>query len=271
MKKSLFVSLLLMILPISAMGITVDGDLSDWSVNPLLNYWVPGVNEVKNGTIGPGYYDTDSPLKGKSLGINYWVEYGYVIHDGNKYFVGPGYGTECDIKAMYAYYSSDYLYLAIALGDESGVGRIGDIGLSLDEGSTYAYGIALQDKNGLIPGHLYSATASTSGTTYPGWNDIDSGWQGTTHWISNPGRLAAGSSDLGGIGYFFGKNDLYGFYVIEAAIPLTLTGGDINFVHLTQMCGNDLGNLPVDPIPEPNTLLLLGASLLGFAGFRRKV
>lgn len=274
MKRALLLIALLFIFPTLSYGITIgDHSLSDWGVNPSQGWWVPGNATPQNGTIGQekNPYIPDSPLIGVSGGTFYWVE------AGNKSnYVGPGYGTECDIKAMYARYDADYLYYAIALGDTTwaaygGVGKIGDIALSLDGGASYPLGIATvkphtdsseqtyNTLHSLTPGHLYAVSQ---------WTDVDAQWAGTHHMDAAPVRINTYSSDLGTTLFDFGQYSGLDFYLIEGAIPLSLLGGNlINLFHLTQTCGNDVGNLPV---PEPPFLFFLGAGILALGAIIRK-
>lgn len=267
MKKALIGFAMVLFLPTLSLGITIgDHSLSDWGVDPSQGWWVPGVSSPQNGTIGQekNPYIPDAPLIGVKGGTFYWIEAG----NKNNY-VGPGYGTECDIKAMYARYDGDYLYYAIALGDTQwaaygGVGKIGDIALSLDGGATYPYGIAMVKPHTDGSEQTYNETHGlTAGTLYAvsRWTDVDAKWAGTPHMDSAPVRIDTYSSALGTTLFDFGLYTGLDFYLIEGAVPLALLGG-INLIHLTQTCGNDVGNLP---IPEPATLffLIVGVPVLG--------
>jgi hypothetical protein len=177
---------------------------------------------------------------------------------------------------MYATYDSNYLYFAIALGNINagygGVGHNGDIGLSLDSGTTYAYGIATikqhtdqLDQNyntahGLTPGNLYLVDA---------WTPVDFG----KYVASGDVRIDTYNKQTGDLGLISYSSGLYtglGFYLIEVAIPLSWLNGDVNMIHITQTCGNDVGNLQVARVPEPSTLLFLGIGLLSLAGMGRR-
>lgn len=69
----------------------------------------------------------------------------------------------------------------------------------------------------------------------------------------------------------YGKNPSDIHYALE--INLTGNAELVNsgsLIHATLKCGNDLVTGKAAPVPEPATMLLLGAGLVGLAGFGRK-
>jgi hypothetical protein len=96
---------------------------------------------------------------------------------------------------------------------------------------------------------------------------------------SNPWRYSSGGTLLGSgtILYQVGLTDsdvgLVGGIHNAVAVDLGFLGADINnfTAHFTMQCGNDdLIGQHYDPIPEPSTVLLLGAGLIGLLAFGRK-
>lgn len=221
-----------------AMAYTIDGDLSDWGVNPSTSQWVPnaGVFYTQEDYVGPGGY------------------------------VGPGWGgQQFDAEALYVYADSTNLYLALVTGfPATGVDigsshySAGDIALDFGPNGTWDYGIEIGGHNPLgyggysgTPGHVYTGITWQDGITFP---------------ESSPLYMLSAVTDAGTASGFAYNSTSYGndHWVVELSIPKTVFGSDWNHygtVHWTMSCGND--NINVTTTPEPMSMMLFGSGALG--------
>ena len=191
--------------------------------------------------------------------------------------LGEG-GEGFDIEGLMVAMDNDYVYVAMtnsfgytAYSDGWNQSyNLGDLFIGTD-GGAYEYAIDMSEGgNSLfsvnswqgiqnVPGSYYGTSIAglvgeyemTSGNFL---GDVNSSM---TFWDDLE------SDPLGG-----GNGDTY---VYEFAFERSLLG-DFNSLdfHVTLGCGNDLAETSVSPVPEPGTLLLLGAGLAGVGYWRRR-
>jgi len=236
---------------------TIDGDLADWGVNAVSAQWIPGSSAVVTGSLG-------NPVRGEVNGIRYAVE--DVV--GNYGYVQPGYGGQTfDVEAMYMKAGKDSLSIAIVTGfPKSGAQgyTAGDIALAFSGSSSpsspsYTYGLTLVPHGALAASSLYQVGGNS-----------DWAW-GLPNWAGAGGpTIMTGNAQLmGSVSQLAYVQIAPDRWVIEAAIPTSLfggdwKGGDLITSHWAMTCGNDfLDTTAPVPTPEPATIILVGSALLG--------
>jgi hypothetical protein len=259
-------ALLLAITTVPAMAYVIDGDLSDWGVNPTLGDWVanpPATSVYANWAVGP--FNTPSN------------------HD-------PGL-EECDIEAIYVDedVNGPNLYFAIITSMPPGGFAYdcggtpiqiipGDLALDLNNDGTFEYGIKLTTQS------YTDAVGVTIGEVFknPGWERVatmcfQNNWPYVSNMVDNPGITKTGAAEIVYMGYSDwpfdnGKPN----YVIEMRVPKSALGisssGHVDLV-ATLSCINDVMKIGLDytPIPEFTTIALPVCMILGlFYFFRRK-
>jgi hypothetical protein len=265
----------------SAAAITIDGQLSDWGVNP--STWKPasGIQVTIDDQTGSG-----------------------------NYHLGPGWGGQAyDAEALYAQKKGSTLFIALVTGhnprtlDEPGRNSYGAGDFAIDfggDGSSFELGINIRHATSVSASGVYGFESfGVEGGVYnnPTW--AYGLWDSAGNY-TNPGSGAAYTPDrkhpthltdgtligmVSALSYSltpvtgYGSNQSDRHYVYELSVDLGLlraagwNGVEAFDIHWTQNCANDSisVDLPGGSVPEPGTLALiaLGAIGLGLGGKKK--
>ncbi|HEQ60884.1 MAG TPA: PEP-CTERM sorting domain-containing protein [Firmicutes bacterium] len=202
-----------------------------------------------------------------------WDGY-YVTDDGvGRYgYVGPGYGgQEFDVEYMGLRIVGNTVYFGLQTGFDLVNGSQGfapgDFAIDVDGDQVYDYAINFSISGSAVTYTLYEN---------PVWEDVVY----SQHNISNPFRNVGGDIidtfffDTGyGSGIFPNNIDGGVSHVLEGFFDLSAldlhSGGDI-LLHWTMECGNDYLQV-TGVVPEPTSLAMCGAGLLGLLIGRRRL
>lgn len=236
---------------IEAGPIDVDGNWSDWGINPNGGDW--------DSTIGFRlFYENSSDSSASGA-------------------VGPGVGGQFfDVEAVYGHRVGNNVYFAVITGfDPDGVmysGKnyfAGDVFLDVGTG----WNVAI-DLKGLAVGSTVANVYQNPQILNPNEFPASGPYQAKV----GTGTFA-GTADLwvekDGVKTTYSSGPANGHhYLIEGHLDLSLVGGQMTDtgIHWTMSCGNDVGDgyLPKPTMPEPATLGLLSLGSLLAAMHRRR-
>lgn len=247
-----------------ACAITVDGNLSDWGITPGTS-WVP------------------------NAGVHYAIE---DQTGGLNTYLTPGYGGQAyDAEALYATIDSGKLYIALATGHNPLLATsgnnygAGDFAIDFGKNGSYELGINFRNPDGISAADTFGQNGGlyqVSQWYYGLWNAA--GAQDSVHPDpAHPTSIRSGTllgttsfayTTVGQTGYGASAADSHYFYEMSVDLSLlTAAGWDGSAfnIHWTENCAND--SILVDPghsVSEPGSLALLGVSLFGLLGLRRR-
>lgn len=254
-------------------GIVVDGNIDDWLTPGDKATWSvnnPGIHRAVEDQTGSGAF-----------------------------YLSPGWGGQAyDSEALFATIIGEKLFIALATGHnptittDAGANRFGAGDFAIDFGrnktfemgiNTYRASTNASDAFGDVGG-VYRVTDWYYGLWNAAGKEAAKSTTDKTPDQTHPTSIRAGTklgsatyavSSAPKTGYGVNLSDQHYFYEMSVDLSLLRAGGwdgsSAFDIHWTQNCAND--SISVDPanyVPEPGSMALLTAGLLGLAGMRRR-